>query len=56
MSGLCLVFANLKARNIGGIPSDGMVMCACSSDKSKIVLMRPPEGSKVGDRISLDGF
>jgi len=28
-----------------------MVLCASNADKSVIELIRPPEGSKVGERI-----
>jgi tRNA-binding EMAP/Myf-like protein len=31
--------------------SNGMIMCAGNGDKSKIEILRPPEGSKIGERI-----
>ncbi|TNV76348.1 hypothetical protein FGO68_gene6555 [Halteria grandinella] len=55
LSGLVVVFANLKPRKLASIESFGMVMCAGSEDKSVIELIRPPEGSKVGDRLQLVG-
>ena len=53
---LCLVFSNLAAKKLAGIPSQGMVMCASSEDKSKIELVRPPAGSKIGERVTISGF
>ena len=51
LKGLVVVFANLKPRKLVDFMSNGMVMCASTEDKSTIELIRPPEGSKVGDRI-----
>jgi tRNA-binding EMAP/Myf-like protein len=55
MSGLCLVITNLKPRKIGGIPSNGMVLCTSNSDKTNIEILRPPQGSKPGERVFLEG-
>lgn len=49
--GLCVVFANLKPKKLAGDFSEGMVMCADNAEIGKVQLMRPPEGSKVGERI-----
>lgn len=49
--GLVIVFVNLKPRKLADIMSNGMIMCAANEDKSKIELLRPPEGSKVGERV-----
>jgi tRNA-binding EMAP/Myf-like protein len=32
LEGLCVVFVNLKERKIGGIPSNGMVLCASNAE------------------------
>lgn len=53
--GLCVVFANLKPRKLADIMSQGMVLCAGNADHTQVELMRPPEGSKVGERIILEG-
>jgi tRNA-binding EMAP/Myf-like protein len=53
--GLVIVFANLKPRKLVDFFSNGMVMCASNSDKSVIEIIRPPEGSKVGERVQLTG-
>ncbi len=55
LQGYVVVFANLKPRKLAGVESNGMVMCASNADKSVIELIRPPEGSKVGDRVQLTG-
>jgi len=55
LEGFVVVWANLKPRKIAGLESNGMVMCAGSDDKSVIELIRPPAGSKVGDRVQLSG-
>ena len=36
LEGHCVVFANLKAKKLAGIPSEGMVMCAGSVDGSQV--------------------
>jgi tRNA-binding EMAP/Myf-like protein len=55
LDGQVIVFANLKPKKLGGIPSEGMVLCANSDDKSKCELMRPPKGCSIGERIQLEG-
>ena len=56
MSGLCCVVSNLKSRKIAGVDSNGMVMAAMSGDKSTVELLRPPPGSKVGERVTFEGI
>ena len=46
-----LVFANLKARNMQGFRSNGMVLCASTPDHSKVELLAVPDGAKNGDRV-----
>ena len=55
LSGFVIVFANLKPRKMADFSSNGMVMCASTEDKSVVELIRPPEGSKVGERVQLVG-
>jgi methionine--tRNA ligase beta chain len=52
MTGLVLIMANLKARKLAGFNSNGMVLCA--SKEGSVVLLRPPEGSKVGEKVALE--
>lgn len=51
-----LVLANLKARAIGGFPSNGMVLCACNADHSKVAILEPPADAKPGDKVQFAGF
>jgi len=51
-----LVLCNLKARNLGGFPSHGMVLCASNADHTKVEFAVPPEGSKIGERVMFEGF
>jgi methionine--tRNA ligase beta chain len=50
-----VVFANLKPRKLAHIMSQGMVMCASNAEHTEIELIRPPAGSKVGERVNLQG-
>ena len=51
-----LVLCNLKARNLVGFPSHGMVMCASNADHTAVVFAVPPEGAKIGERVTFDGI
>jgi aminoacyl tRNA synthase complex-interacting multifunctional protein 1 len=49
-----IVVCNLKARNLVGFKSHGMVLCASKGDKVEFV--DPPASSQPGDRISGEGL
>jgi methionine--tRNA ligase beta chain len=51
-----LVLCNLKKRNLVGVPSHGMVLCASNADHTAVEFVIPPEGVKVGERVAFDGF
>lgn len=54
---MVLVLANLKAANLRGIPSHGMVLCASVDEPTRQVEpLRPPENSNPGDRIFVEGY
>ena len=53
---LVLVVCNLKASKIVGFASNGMVLAAKSEDGTKVELVTPPEGSKVGERVFIEGL
>jgi hypothetical protein len=53
LKGKCVVFANLKEKKLGGVPSHGMVMCAENADHTKLEIIRPPEDAVVGERVYL---
>jgi methionine--tRNA ligase beta chain len=44
---LVVVLANLKARNMRGVKSHGMVMCASDEGHKKVEPLMPPEGAEV---------
>jgi methionine--tRNA ligase beta chain len=51
-----LVLCNLKARSLVGFPSHGMVLCASNADHTKVEFAVPPEGAKIGERITFEGI
>lgn len=54
---LVVVVCNLKARNLVGFPSNGMVLCASSGGDGdrQVELLCPPPGAMPGDRIFAAG-
>lgn len=46
-----LVLANLKARNMRGIKSHGMLLCASNEDHTKVEPLSVPEGAINGERV-----
>jgi aminoacyl tRNA synthase complex-interacting multifunctional protein 1 len=51
-----VVLLNLKARNLVGFPSHGMVLCASNDDHTQVKLVTPPETAKVGERHFVPRF
>lgn len=51
---LVLVVCNLKAAKIVGFTSNGMVLAA--KGEGKVELITPPEGSKIGERVFIEGL
>jgi len=54
LDSLVVVFKNLKPTDLRGVMSNGMIFAASNQDKSKIELIRPPNGCTVGERIVLE--
>ena len=52
LGSLVIVFSNLKKAKLRGIDSCGMVMCATSDNGLEV--LRPPDGSAIGERIVLE--
>uniref|UniRef100_A0A7S1B0A8 tRNA-binding domain-containing protein n=1 Tax=Noctiluca scintillans TaxID=2966 RepID=A0A7S1B0A8_NOCSC len=52
---LCVVLANLKTKNMRGVPSQGMVLCVTKAD-GKVELLAPKEGTGVGERVLVEGL
>ncbi|MEM2479057.1 MAG: hypothetical protein QXE64_00205 [Candidatus Pacearchaeota archaeon] len=48
---LCIVFTNLQPATIRGIRSEGMILAAVNSDRSKIVLVGPEKEIELGSVI-----
>jgi len=52
---LVIVLCNLKAANMRGVRSEGMVIAASNADHTQVQLVDVPAGSKVGERITVAG-
>ncbi|KAK9062551.1 hypothetical protein SSX86_019738 [Deinandra increscens subsp. villosa] len=50
------VLCNLKPAAMRGIKSHAMVLCASTSDHTKVELVEPPEGAAIGERVTFPGF
>lgn len=53
---LVIVVCNLKESKFQGVMSFGMVLAAKSADGSRVELLSVPEGSAVGERLTLQGY
>jgi glutamyl-tRNA synthetase len=51
-----LVLCNLKARNLVGFPSHGMVLCASNADHTVVRLVNPPADANIGERVTFPDF
>lgn len=55
-----VIVANLKARKLAGVSSDGMVLCATTKESpeqeeaSQLRLVEAPEGASVGERVVVE--
>jgi aminoacyl tRNA synthase complex-interacting multifunctional protein 1 len=49
-----VALCNLKARNMRGVKSDGMLLCASNADHSAVEPLDPPAGAVPGDRLGFD--
>ncbi|KAI3435758.1 hypothetical protein D9Q98_001816 [Chlorella vulgaris] len=46
-----VIIANLKPRNMRGVKSNGMVLCASNAEHTEVEPLSPPEGAAVGERV-----
>merc|ERR1712078_670642 len=56
---MCIVLANLKPRNMRGVKSHGMLLCASDKEtegEEKVELLVPKEGTQVGERLCFGEF
>ena len=54
-----LVVANLKAKNLVGFKSHGMVLCAAETNADgteKVEFVEPPEGAPLGEIVTFEGL
>jgi aminoacyl tRNA synthase complex-interacting multifunctional protein 1 len=54
-----LVMSNLKAKNLVGFKSNGMVLCAAQTKDDgteKVEFVEPPEGAAIGEVITFEGL
>lgn len=51
-----LLLCNLKKRNLVGVPSHGMVLCASNKEHTAVEFVVPPEGAKIGERLTFEGL
>jgi hypothetical protein len=45
----------MKAKKLGGFPSQGMVLCGSNADHTVVELVDPPAGAKLGERVTFEG-
>lgn len=50
-----LVVCNLKPRKMRGVESAGMLLCASTPDRTKVVPLDPPAACEPGDAITFEG-
>ena len=50
-----IVVCNLKEAKLGGVPSNGMVLCASGADGT-VAFVEPPAGAAPGERIVVEGM
>jgi len=56
---LCVVLANLKPRNMRGVKSHGMLLCASDKEvegEERVELLSPRIGTPVGERLRFGSF
>ena len=46
-----VILANLKPRNMRGIKSNGMLLCASNEEHTVVEPLSPPEGAAIGERV-----
>mmetsp|Transcript_16988 Transcript_16988/g.33665 ORF Transcript_16988/g.33665 Transcript_16988/m.33665 type:complete len:222 (+) Transcript_16988:87-752(+) len=50
-----VVLCNLKPRDLEGVPSNGMVLCASNDDHTMVKLVVPPSGTPAGTLVTFSG-
>ena len=55
LNSLVVVITNFKKSKLRGQLSEGMVLAASNEDHTQVEVVRPPEGSKIGERLFVEG-
>lgn len=53
---LVAVLCNLKPAKMRGVESQGMLLCTSSADGATVEPLKIPDGSKAGDKITVEGY
>jgi len=53
---IVVVLCNLKPANLKGVKSEAMLLAASSSDHTIVEPLEPPSGSKIGERVTFEGY
>ncbi|XP_012091137.1 aminoacyl tRNA synthase complex-interacting multifunctional protein 1 isoform X5 [Jatropha curcas] len=51
-----VLITNVKSGKLRDVMSEGLVLCASNEDHSVVEPLLPPEGAKIGERISFSGI
>ncbi|XP_057979362.1 methionine--tRNA ligase, cytoplasmic [Malania oleifera] len=51
-----VLITNVKPGKLRDVMSEGLVLCASNEDRSIVEPLLPPEGSKLGERVSFSGI
>lgn len=51
---MVVLIANMKPAKMRGIESQGMVLC--STGPAGVEILTPPEGAKIGERVTFAGY
>ncbi|WCJ20092.1 Nucleic acid-binding OB-fold-like protein [Euphorbia peplus] len=51
-----VLITNVKPGKLRDVMSEGLVLCASSEDHSAVEPLLPPEGAKIGERVSFSGI
>ncbi|XP_048231387.1 aminoacyl tRNA synthase complex-interacting multifunctional protein 1 isoform X3 [Ricinus communis] len=51
-----VLITNVKPGKLRDVASEGLVLCASNGDHSVVEPLLPPEGAKIGERVSFSGF
>ncbi|RYQ84646.1 hypothetical protein Ahy_B10g104098 isoform C [Arachis hypogaea] len=52
---LVVLITNVKPGKLRDVMSEGLVLCASNEDHSKVEPLLPPQGAKIGERVSFYG-